>query len=91
MSTPLILAIQSKGTAILVIICLLLAAALISYLTAWLYTKSVYVKKIKIIEAEKEELNKKITVLNAEVNDLKENLSAKEDELAKLKSKSKPQ
>jgi predicted nucleic acid-binding Zn-ribbon protein len=74
MSTPLILAIQSKGTAILLI--------------AWLYTKSVYEKKIKIIEAEKDELNKKIAVLEAEVSDLKENLSAKEDELAKLKSKS---
>ena len=71
------------------IICLLVVAAFIGYLTAWLYTKSVYEKKIKIIEAEKEELNKKIAALEADVNDLKENLTAKEDELAKLKSKSK--
>jgi len=89
MSTQLILAIENKGTAILVIIALLLVAALISYLTAWLYTKSVYLKKIKIIEEEKNELNKQIDALNSEVNDLKENLSAKEDELAELKGKSK--
>jgi peptidoglycan hydrolase CwlO-like protein len=89
MSTLIILATQSKGTAILVILSLLLVAALISYLTAWLYTKSIYVKKIKIIESEKDELNKQITILNTEINDLKENLSEKDDELTKLKSKSK--
>jgi peptidoglycan hydrolase CwlO-like protein len=87
MSTLLILAIQSKGTAILVILSLLLVAALISYLTAWLYTKSIYVKKIKIIESEKEELNKQITVLNKDINDLKENLSEKDDEISELKNK----
>ena len=89
MSTLIILATQSKGTAILVILSLLLVAALISYLTAWLYTKSIYVKKIKIIESEKDELNKQITILNTEINDLKENLSEKDDEITKLKSKSK--
>ncbi len=89
MSTLIILATQSKGTAILVILSLLLVAALISYLTAWLYTKSIYVKKIKIIESEKDELNKQMTILNTEINDLKENLSEKDDELTKLKSKSK--
>ena len=89
MNTLIILATQSKGTAILVIIALLLVAALISYLTAWLYTKSIYVKKIKIIESEKDELNKQIAILNTEINDLKENLSEKDDEITKLKSKSK--
>ncbi len=89
MSTLIILATQTKGTAILVILSLLLVAALISYLTAWLYTKSIYVKKIKIIESEKDELNKQITILNTEINDLKENLSEKDDEIIKLKSKSK--
>ena len=88
MSTPLILAIQTKGTAILIIIALLVVAACIGYLTAWLYTKSVYLKKIEVLEKEKDELNNKIAALNAEVNDLKENLSAREEELEKLKSKS---
>ncbi len=87
MSTLIILATQTKGTAILVILSLLLVAALISYLTAWLYTKSIYVKKIKVIESEKDELNKQITILNTEINDLKENLSEKDDEIIKLKSK----
>ncbi|MCK4893643.1 MAG: hypothetical protein KAT07_06725 [Calditrichia bacterium] len=87
MSTLIILATQTKGTAILVILSLLLVAALISYLTAWLYTKSIYVKKIKVIESEKDELNKQIAILNTEINDLKENLSEKDDEIVKLKSK----
>ncbi len=87
MSTLIILATQTKGTAILVILSLLLVAALISYLTAWLYTKSIYVKKIKVIESEKDELNKQIAILNTEINDLKENLSEKDDEITKLKSK----
>ena len=87
MSTLSVLAIQSKGTAILIIICLLLVAALISYLTAWLYTRSVYEKKIKIIEAEKDELNNQITSLNKKIDDLEANLSEKEDEIKKLKSK----
>ena len=90
MSNLIILATQSKGTAILVILSLLLGAALISYLIAWLYTKSIYVKKIMVIESEKDELNKQITILNTEINDLKENLSEKDDEIAKLKSKPKP-
>jgi peptidoglycan hydrolase CwlO-like protein len=90
MSTLIILATQTKGTAILVILSLLLVAALISYLTAWLYTKSIYVKKIEVIESEKDELNKQITLLNTEINDLKENLSEKDDEITKLKSKLKP-
>ena len=89
MSTPFILAVQTKGTAILLILALLLVAAFIGYFTAWLYTKSVYLRKINILEKEKEELNDKINVLNSEVNELKENLSAREDELAELKSKSK--
>ena len=90
MSTLIILATLTRGTAILVIISLLLVAALISYLTAWLYTKSVYVKKIKVIESEKDELNRQITILNAEINDLKENLSEKDDEIKKLKNNLKP-
>ena len=90
MSTLIILATQTKGTAILVILSLLLGAALISYLIAWLYTKSIYVKKIMVIESEKDELNKQITILNTEINDLKENLSEKDDEITKLKSKLKP-
>ncbi len=87
MSTLSVLAIQSKGTAILIIILLLLVAALISYLTAWLYTRSVYEKKIKIIESEKDELKNQITNLNTKIDDLEANLSEKEDEIKKLKSK----
>ena len=89
MGTLIILATQTKGTAILVIIILLLVAALISYLTAWLYTKSVYLKKIKIIESEKDALNKQISSLNSDIDDLKETLGKKDEEIEKLKGKSK--
>ena len=87
MGTLIILATQTKGTAILVIIILLLVAALISYLTAWLYTRSIYLKIIKVIESEKDELNNQITNLNTEINDLKKTLGEKEDEIKKLKNK----
>ena len=87
MSTPLFLAIQTKGAAILVIVSLLLVAAVISYLTAWLYTRSIYMKIIKVIESEKDELNNQITNLNTEIDDLKKTLGEKEDEIKKLKNK----
>ena len=63
MNTLLILAVQTKGVAIIVILSLLLGAAIITYLTAWLYYKSIYVKKIEIIESEKEEYIKGLTSL----------------------------
>lgn len=39
---------------------LILAASIIGYSTAWLYYKSVYVKRIKAIEAEKGKLKSQI-------------------------------
>ena len=50
MNTLLILAVQTKGVAIIVILSLVLGAAIIAYLTAWLYYKSIYVKRIEVIE-----------------------------------------
>ena len=85
MNTLLILAIQTKGVAIIVILALLLGAAIIAYLTAWLYSKSIYVKKIQIIESEKEELKGQIVNLNEEISLLQKNLGEKEQEIEKLK------
>ena len=84
-----ILAIQSKGVAVIVIICLLLGAAIIGYLAAWFYSKSIYVKKINILQAEKEELNKQIADLTSDNEDLKKSLVEKDNEIEKLTKKSK--
>jgi peptidoglycan hydrolase CwlO-like protein len=84
MSTLIILAIQSKGAAILIIIALLLGAAIIGYLSAWFYSKSIYEKKIDIIQAEKDELDRQIAGLNEEISKLQENLDEKDKEIEKL-------
>ena len=85
MNTLFILAIQTKGVAIIVILALLLGVAIIAYLTAWLYSKSIYVKKIQVIESEKEELKGQIVSLNEEISLLQKNLGEKEQEIEKLK------
>ena len=85
MNTLFILAIQTKGVAIIVILALLLVAAAIAYLIAWFYSKSIYVKKIQIIESEKEELKGQIVNLNEEISLLQKNLGEKEQEIEKLK------
>jgi peptidoglycan hydrolase CwlO-like protein len=84
MSTLIILAIQTKGAAILIILALLLGAAIIGYLSAWFYSKSIYVKKIDIIQAEKDELERQIAGLNEEIGKLQENLAEKDKEIENL-------
>lgn len=89
MNTLFILAIQTKAATIIVILALLIGAALIAYLTAWFYSKSVYVKKIQIIESEKEELKGQIANLNEEISLLQKNLGEKEQEIENLKKRGK--
>jgi peptidoglycan hydrolase CwlO-like protein len=84
MNTLMIFLAQTKTVAIIEIILLLLGAAIIGYITAWLYYRSVCRKKIKILESEKEELNKQIAKLNDDNITLKKNLSEKEGEIEKL-------
>src|SRR4030042_153974 len=55
MSTLIILLAQTKIIATIEILSLLLVAAIIGYVTAWLYYKAIYIRKIKAIEAEKDE------------------------------------
>ena len=87
MSTLIILAVQTKGVAIIVILSLLLGAAIIGYLTAWLYYKSIYVKIIKALESEKDELNNQIAILNTDINNLQKSLLEKDKEIEDLKSR----
>lgn len=89
MNTLLILAIQTTGLAILVILLLLLGASIIAYLTAWLYYKSIYTKKIEVLQSEKDQLNEQIDTLKSENDNLQKSLLEKDDEIDKLKKKQK--
>ena len=96
MSTLLILLAQSKSAAAIEILSLLLVAVIIGYITAWLYYKSIYVRRIKAIEAEKNELNKslrekdnEIEYLSKEVNTLKALQAEAVHETDDMKSKNK--
>ena len=66
MNTLIILLAQTKGVAIIEILFLLLVAAIIGFITSWLYHKSIYVKNMKANKAEKDELENQIANLTAE-------------------------
>jgi predicted flap endonuclease-1-like 5' DNA nuclease len=77
MNTLSVLLVQTKGEATLTIISLLLVAAIIGYVTAWLYTRSVYERKLKAIESDKHELNNRIVNLDGSIVDLNKKISEK--------------
>jgi predicted flap endonuclease-1-like 5' DNA nuclease len=78
MDTFIILLAQTRGVAIIEILSLLLVAAIIGYITSWLYHKSIYVKNLKAIESERDELKNQITHLAAEKSKLKKEVHALE-------------
>jgi predicted flap endonuclease-1-like 5' DNA nuclease len=61
-----------------------LVAAVIGYVTAWLYTKSIYERKIKAIEYDRYELNNHIVNLDADIFNLKNSLKEKDNEIEQL-------
>ena len=67
---------QSVTGAVITVIGLWLVAALIGYLTAWFYAKSVYTPVIKGLEAEKANLIKQVEGLQEEVRKLNEKVNA---------------
>jgi len=67
MNTQFILLTQSATSAMIEIALLLLGAALIGFLIAWFYQKSVFTPIVKQLESEKEELNRKIDGLNKDI------------------------
>lgn len=100
--TPLLIQLaQSVTGAVITIVALLLVAAVIGYLTAWLYAKSVYTPIIKGLEAEKADLqkqvadlkenvrklNNKIDDLNTRIGKMEEEAGKKEKEIAELKKR----
>ncbi len=84
MSTLSILLIQSRIGATIEIIALLLGAGIIGYVTAWLYYKSIYVRRIKVIESEKDELNIEIAKLYDAKSKLNISLDEKDKEVKNL-------
>jgi len=84
MNTLLIFLVQSKSAATIEIIAMLSGAAIIGYITAWLYSKSGYEKKIDAIESDKHELNNRIVNLNAEKVTLDRRLDEKDKEMDRL-------
>lgn len=100
--TPLfIILAQSVTGAVITIVALLLVAALIGYLTAWFYAKSVYTPIIKKLEEEKADLQKqvaglkddvarlngKIEELNGKIGNLEAQVAARDKEIKELRSK----
>ncbi len=84
MSTLGILLIQTKSGATIEILAFLLGAGIIGYVTAWLYYKSIYVRRIKVIQSEKDELNKEIAKLYEDKSKLNISLNEKDKEIKNL-------
>ncbi len=89
MKTIFIILQQTTTMAILEILLLLVIAGLIGYLTAYFYDKSVYTKKIKILEGEKSELKHHIETLFSEKAKLEQTIKDKETEIESLKNQKK--
>jgi predicted flap endonuclease-1-like 5' DNA nuclease len=75
MNILLVLTAQTRGEATFEIISFLLVSAIIGYVTAWLYTRSVYLPKLKSAESDKHELNNRIVNLDGIIVDLNKTVS----------------
>ena len=80
MNALIIFLAQTKAGAAIEILSLLLVAAIIGYITAWFYYKSIYSMKIKALESEKDELKSYIVKLNMDNGNLNKTLLEKEKE-----------
>ena len=101
MTLSFIQLVHSVAGAVITIVALLLVAAIIGYLTAWFYAKSVYTPIIKGLEAEKEDLlkqvaglkddvkklNSTVESLNGKINRLEGEIAKKELEIKELSKK----
>jgi Tfp pilus assembly protein PilO len=85
MNTLIVILQQTNTGAVVEILLLLIVAGLIGYLTAYFYYKSVYTKKINILEGEKSELKKHIDTLYSEKAKLELAIKDKDAEIESLK------
>lgn len=86
MSIIVILA-QTKTGAWIEILAFLIIAAVIGFLTSYLYFKSIYIREINFLKEDVAKLNGQISVLRDEIATLGENLAEKDKEIAGLKKK----
>lgn len=84
MNNLIILLAQTKSEATIEILSLLLVAAIIGYITAWLYYRSIYIRGIKVIESKMAELKNHIVNLNEDKNIHNNRLSEKDKEIKHL-------
>ena len=84
MNNLLILAALTRMGATLQIIFMLLGAGIIGYITSWLYYKSLYEKRIKEIESERDRLNNQIAGLNEDKRKLLISVSEKDKRIEQL-------
>ena len=75
---------QSVSGAVATIVGLLLVAALIGYLTAWFYAKSVYTPIIKKLEKEKADLQAEVAALKEEISKLNSRAEEMKKKIASL-------
>ena len=101
MTLSFIILAQSVTGAVIFILALLLVAAIIGYVTAWFYAKSIYTPIIKGLEAEKADLlkqvaglkedvsklNAKVEDLNGKISKLEETAAQKDKEIKELRSR----
>lgn len=88
MITLISLVAQTKTGAIAEMLVLLLIAGLIAFLTSYYYFKPIYLKKIKLLEDEKNSLKKKVSDMDAEISQLETKITKMEKE---AKQKKKPE
>jgi peptidoglycan hydrolase CwlO-like protein len=81
-----ILLAQSVTGAVLTIIALGLVAAVIGYVTAWFYAKSIYTPIIKGLEAEKADLIKQVAGLKDDITKLNEKIEKLNQNITKLEN-----
>jgi chromosome segregation ATPase len=79
-----ILLAQSSTGAVITIVALLLVAAIIGYLTAWFYAKSVYTPVIKSLEDEKADLIRQVAGLKDDIVKLEGTIKNLNEKIGKL-------
>lgn len=84
MSAFIVLLVQTRGEATFIILALLLGAAIIGYVTAWLYFKSIYKADGKAHETQIDELKNQNIRLATENGNLKKSISESKGELVQL-------
>jgi len=84
MNTLLILLAQTKSGATLEILFLLFVSAVIGYVTARLYYRSVFLRRIHVIESEKNDLKNHVERIEAEKKDLHKSHLEKDSQIEHL-------